>query len=1147
MRSLPYKKVLVANRGEIAIRIFRSCTELGLKTVAIYSYEDRFSLHRYKADEAYQVGAKGSPVQSYLDTKAILEIARQSEAEAIHPGYGFLSEREDFAKAVEDAGLIFVGPSTETLRVAGSKIACIELANKLGIPTLQSSSLLKDFKDARQYADKIGYPVMLKSSAGGGGRGMRRIFKATELEDAFRSAQAEAVSAFGCGDMFIEKLVESPKHIEVQLFGDGQGEVSHLFERDCSIQRRSQKLIEFAPAVALDQKIKSEIHSAALKIAKAFKLKAAATAEFLVGKDNQFYFIEVNPRIQVEHTVTEEITGIDIVQSQLLVAGGYNLEQLKLTQENIQQVGTAIQCRITTEDPTKDFLPSYGKLLAYRSASGFGIRLDAGSAFTGAEITPYYDSMLVKVTARGANLEDAAARMKRAIREFRIRGVSTNIAFLENVLSNPAFLSGSARTSFLEDHSEVLVIAPRKDRANKLLRFIGDVIVNGHELMPVLPRPKTVRIPQVEALFKDYADLKIEKGWRDVFLEQGKDKFLEKVRNENKLLITDTTFRDAHQSLFATRMRSVDILKIAPYLSRIAPQLFSLEMWGGATFDVMLRFLREDPWARLEQLREIVPNILFQVLLRGANGVGYKTYPKNVIDGFVKQAYKSGIDIFRIFDSLNNIDRMNSSIDAVRNAGGIAEVCICYTGNLLETKNNKYNLDYYLNLSRQAVNAGADIIAIKDMAGLLRPFAAEVLVSALKKEFSVPVHLHTHDTAGVQTATYLQASAAGVDIVDCAFSSMSGCTSQPTLEGLVAALEGTVRDTGLDLKPLTKFSSYWENVREYYQPFESDLKSSTAEVYFNEIPGGQYSNFRPQAQSLGVGDRWEELKKAYAEVNELLGNIVKVTPSSKAIGDFAIFMVVNGLTKQDVIDRADTLDFPASVIEFFKGDLGVPQGGFPEELRKKVLRGETAYSTKLDQRLPDADMAEAEAKATELLGFKANQKDALSYLLYPVVFKEYSIGFRDFGDVSNLPTMTFFYGLEEGEEIEVDLEKGKKLFISLEAVSEPNDEGDRTVFFELNGQPRNIQIKDNKVSLSKVKQLKAENSNPAHVGAALTGMVVSLDVKVGSLVKVDQPLFSIEAMKMQSIVRSTREGKISKIHVQVGSRVLTGDLVMEIN
>ncbi len=1146
-------KLLVCNRGEIAIRIFRACTELGIKTVALYTHEDRFSLHRYKADEAYQIGAAGSPVRSYLDIDAIVAIAKSCGADAVHPGYGFLSERIELREAVVKAGLLFVGPDSKTLDIAGDKVKTLALARSLKVPTVPGSGKLASVEDAAAFAKSAGYPVIIKASYGGGGRGMRVVRAAKDLSNAFSTASNEAGSAFGRSEVYLEKYIERPKHIEVQLLGDGKGGIVHLFERDCSLQRRHQKVIEVAPATTLAPKTKAKLYEYALKLGKALKLKAAATAEFLVDDKGGIYFIEINPRIQVEHTVTEEITGVDLIQSQIKITEGASLTTLRLTQKDITSHGVAIQCRVTTEDPADNFKPDCGKLVAYRSASGFGIRLDAGSAFTGAVISPYYDSLLVKVTARGRSIDDASRKLRRCLHEFRIRGVKTNLQFLDILLSNPHFLNGTTRTTFIEENPKLFDFVPRRDRANKLLKFVAEVTVNGHELMPALARPScspTVSVPSVPLEFGKNPP----KGWRDILKKKGVKDFTKAVRAEKSLLITDTTFRDAHQSLVATRLRTKDMLEVARSLSFLGSNLFSLEMWGGATFDVCLRFLREDPWERLALLREAIPNIPFQMLIRGANVVGYKNYPDNVVKEFIKESAHTGIDIFRIFDCFNNISQMRPAIDAVKASGGIAEACLCYTGDVTSEesaresgKDSKFDLRYYTTLAKNLVKAGADIIAIKDMAGLLRPPAATLLIKALREEVDVPLHLHTHDTAGGQIATYLNAAAADVDVVDCAFSSMSGVTSQPCLEGLVAALENTPRDTKLSLSSLTQFGEYWETVRSWYAPFESDLKASTGEVYLTEIPGGQYSNFRPQAASMNLGDRWGEVKKAYIEVNKLLGGVVKVTPSSKVIGDFALFMVANNLTIDDVVNRAEELNFPASVIELFQGQLGIPYGGLPESLRSRILRGAPVKKDATGSKLPSADFKDAIERASECLGgLPATKRDALSYLLYPHVFKEYGQSVQSFGDPSILPTLTYLYGLKENEEIAVDIEAGKRLYISLSTISEPGEHGERTVFFELNGQTRTMVVRDRKIAPKTSGAEKAVAGNDKQVGAPLAGALVTMAVKPGQTVEKGTHLCTIEAMKMQTIITAQCPGKVERIIAKVGSRVDIQDLLIEL-
>ena len=1153
-----FKKILVCNRGEIAIRVFRACTELDIKTVAVYSHEDRFSLHRYKADEAYQSGEKGAPLQAYLDIDRILAIAEDIGVDAIHPGYGFLSERSDLRLKAEEKGIAFIGPSVDTLEVAGDKIKTRKLAAECGVPVIPGSVACSTIEEAEKEAEKVGFPVMLKSSYGGGGRGMRVVHTERELADAFEICRGEAIASFGKGELFVEKYISRPKHLEVQLLGDGTGNVVHLFERDCSVQRRHQKVIEYAPAIALNDEQREQLYDYSIKLGKALKLQAAATVEYLMSESGELYFIEINPRIQVEHTVTEVITGLDIVQSQIKITEGATLEELGLVQDKISYSGIAVQCRITTENPQNNFAPDYGKLLAYRSASGFGVRLDAGSAFTGAEITPFYDSMLVKVTAHGQNMDQTTRRMKRALSEFRVRGVSTNIAFLYNLLSHEDFLSGESRTSFLDENPEVFKTPQRKDRANKLLNFLSEVVVNDHPMMPECKRPDvTLRHSDSKELERILPEGVTKndmppRGWRDELLELGKKDFVEKVKSHQGLLITDTTFRDAHQSLFATRVRTQEMLKIAPYIARAADKLFSLEMWGGATFDVMLRFLGEDPWRRLELLRKAVPNILFQMLIRGDNVVGYQSYPENVVKTFIREASIAGIDIFRIFDALNDLDRMRTAIAAVGETKSLAEVCICFTGDLLSEEKAKgagekvtYDLDYYIGLALELEKEGADIIAIKDMAGLLRPYSAKVLVEALKKSVNLPIHFHTHDTSGVQTASYLMASQAGVDIVDCAFAAMSGTTSQPTLEGIVAALQNTERDTGLNLEKLTQISSYWERVRTYYIPFESDLKATTAEVYDHEIPGGQYSNLRRQAESIGVMDNWEELKRAYADVNELFGGIVKVTPSSKVVGDLAIFMVLNDLSITEVKERAREIDFPSSVIGFLKGNIGVPHFGFPEPFRTEALRAEVGEIVSAPA-LPDADIEEAMRTASELLEAPARIQDAISYLLYPAVFKDYAERKKQYGDLLNIPTPAFLYGPADGEEIAVDIEEGKRLYLSIIAVSEPAENGMRTVFFELNGQPRNIQVRDLSIVASVVEREKADPANPSHIASPLSGVLNALDVQRGQAVSAGDALFTLEAMKMQTVVRATRDGKVVRIILEPGDKLDVGDLVLEL-
>lgn len=1155
MKKSKINKILVANRGEIAIRVFRAATELGLKTASIFAYEDRFSLHRYKADESYLLHKKGSPVASYLDIERIIDIAKASDSDAIHPGYGFLSEREDFLEACNKASINFIGPSAETLDIAGNKVKTRALAKKLKIPLISGSKAIKSIKEAKEFAKKESFPLIFKASYGGGGRGMRVVNDLSELESAHKAAKSEAKTAFGKDEVFLEKYLDRPKHIEVQLLGDGSGKSIHLFERDCSIQRRHQKIIEIAPAFSLKKGTREKLYDYALRLANSLQLKSAATAEFLLDKDQNPYFIEINPRIQVEHTVTEELTGVDIVQSQIKIASGLSLKDLNLSQDNISQRGLAIQCRVTTEDPSENFQPNYGKLVTYRSASGHGIRLDAGSAFTGSEILPFWDSLLVKITASGKDLEQTSNRLLRALAEFRIRGPKTNIPFISNILKNPNFLSGDFHTKFIEDNPELFELPQRLNRANRLLQFIAETTVNGHKLMPGISRDgisdtEIQKINEVQENFS-ISNTKVlpKTGWRTILLEKGKKSFLEKIKKSKELLITDTTFRDAHQSLLATRFRTRDLLNISDSVAKNASELFSLEMWGGATFDVSFRFLKEDPWERLELLREKIPHIPFQMLLRGSNAVGYTHYPKNVITEFTKLAHEKGIDIFRIFDCLNLLSNMQLSIDTVKEAGGIAEVCICYTGDLLEEekdkKNGKFNLDYYKKLSEQIQASGADILAIKDMAGLLKPGSAKLLIKELSKIIDIPIHLHSHDTAGGQIATYLAASDSGASIVDCAFSSMSGVTSQPSLEALISMLENQPRQSSLKLPNLKEISSYWNTIRPIYKSFESDLKTSTAEVYINEIPGGQYSNLKPQAESLGLGDRVEEIKQAYYEVDKMLGRIIKVTPSSKVVGDLALFMVSNNISSSELIEKAPSLDLPQSVISFFNGELGEPYGGFPKELKKAVLKNKNLKAKK--KALPAADFKAANKEVGTFSDFSTKDTDTISYLLYPKVFKDYKDSFNSFGNLSILPSLNFFYGMKEGEEISVELEPGKLLYIKLLTITDTDEDGEKTVYFELNGQARAIKVFDNKSNIKKEVNIKADLNNPLEISAPLSGIIINIKVKKGAQVKAGDELFTLEAMKMQSLVRANVKGKVGEILLKEGQQVSGGDLVLKLS
>lgn len=1139
-------KILVANRGEIAIRIFRACTELGIKTVSIFAFEDRFSLHRYKADESFQVGKNDSAVAAYLNIEDIVRVAKEAGCDAIHPGYGFLSERQEFAEAIRAAGMEFIGPSSETLRVAGDKVLSRELAEELDIPVIPGTSDIENLADAEKKAETIGYPIIIKSAFGGGGRGMRVVREASELRGELSEASKEAGLAFGKDDVFIEKYLENPRHIEVQLIGDGSGKVSHLYDRDCSIQRRHQKVVELAPADHLDPKLREQLFSYAVSLGEKLKLKSVSTAEFLVSNSGEIYFIEINPRIQVEHTVTEEVTGIDIVQSQILLASNNSLDDLNLSQEAIKTSGAAVQCRITTEDPENNFQADYGQLVTYRSASGHGIRLDAGSAYTGAEVLPYYDSMLVKLTAHGRDIRAASAKLARALLEFRVRGVKTNIPFLQNIVADKDFLELNLNTGFIGAKPELFDFPVRRNRANKILSFLADVSVNGHELMPALKeRPRPEYKGPVET---PLANGDIPPGWRDILTKEGKEVFLEKLKEEKPLLLTDTTLRDAHQSLLATRVRTYDMLQIAPAIARSSAKLFSLEMWGGATFDVAWRFLQESPWDRLAQLREEIPNIPFQMLLRGTNAVGYSSYPDNVITEFIKESHSQGIDIFRIFDCLNSLEKMRLSIDTVAKEGGVAEVCICYTSDLLQEdakgKTGKFNSEYYSSLAKSISDAGADIIAIKDMAGLLRAPSATRLIDLIRDVCDLPIHLHSHDTAGGQLATYLSASQQGVDIVDTALSALSGVTSQPSLEGLVAMLEGDERETGIELEKQVELSSYWDKTRKYYSCFESDLKTSTSEVYQNEIPGGQYSNLRPQAESLGLGSKLDLVKQSYEQVNDLFGGIVKVTPSSKVVGDLAMYMVANELSIEDIKNQASSLTFPDSVVGFLKGDLGIPFGGFPEKFRNDVL-GENFKEAEVDA-LPAADFEAAKSELKDIGVSAPSKSDILSYLLYPRVLKTWFEKNIEFGDVSKIPSPAFFQGVVEGEEIAVELEAGKIIYIKLLAIGECDEHGERAVFFELNGMARTIKIQDQASGIEVEVFEKADKDNPNHVGAPLAGALIEIAVKPGDSVKAGDSLFTLEAMKMQTQVTATKDGEVSEVLRRTGDKLSGGDLVLTV-
>lgn len=1143
------KKLLIANRGEIAIRVFRAATELNISTVAIYTFEDRYSLHRYKADEAYQVGADNDPLKPYLNIDEIIAIAKDCGADAIHPGYGFLSENAVFARKCAEHGIIFVGPSPEAMAALGDKVIAKEVAQNAGIPLIESNiEPLVNEAAALKEATRIGYPLMLKAAAGGGGRGMRVVRDNEQLKRSFHEARSEAKNAFGDDTVFLEKFVENPKHIEVQIAGDRHRNIVHLYERDCSVQRRFQKVVEVAPSLGLKQETKDKLYGYALKIAQAVNYNNLGTVEFLVDADEHIYFIEVNPRIQVEHTVTEMITGIDLIKTQLYIAQGYKLSDAEIglgNQNAIPKNGFAIQCRITTEDPTNDFKPDYGTLLTYRNATGFGVRLDEGSTYPGMKISPFFDSMLVKVSTWGNTQPDAAQKMHRALREFRIRGVKNNIPFLENLITNPDFIAGKATVNFIQEHRELFALPARQDRGTKVLEFLADVIVNGNSDIKVKHDGRVFEKPVVPEF--DYL-APYPKGSKDLLTELGPDKFSEWLKNEKKIHYTDTTFRDAHQSLLATRMRTYDMLKVAKSFAMNHPHTFSMEVWGGATFDVCVRFLKEDPWKRLEALRKAIPNILLQMLIRGCNGVGYGAYPDNLIEKFVEQSWEKGVDIFRIFDSLNWMPNVTPVIEMVRKrTAGLAEAALCYTGDIMDPKRTKYTLDYYLRIAKDLENAGAHILAIKDMSGLLKPYAAKELITALKDTVKLPIHLHTHDTSSLQPATYLMAIDAGVNVVDCALGSLSGLTSQPNFNAVVEMMKFHNRENVYDIKSLNKYSDYWGAVREYYYPFESGLKASAADVFEHEIPGGQYSNLKPQAVALGLGDKFDAIKDMYATVNEMFGDIVKVTPSSKVVGDMAQFMVANDLSPQDVMEKGEGISFPESVQQFFMGDIGQPEGGFPKELQRIVLKDKQPFTDRPNKHIPQVDFDKELEAFREKNGNDLQLTDFLTYKFYPKVFEEGLAFWRKYGDVSVVPTPIFYYGMKMGQDITIEIAKGKTLLIRLLSVGPVDDHGKRTVFFKLNGQTRNIEVQDRSQKVEKQENKKTEAGNANHIGAPLQGMLSKLLVDKGDKIKKNQPLFVIEAMKMETVVTAPGDGEIKHIQLLPGTLVNTQDLVVELN
>ena len=1146
------KKLLVANRSEIAIRVFRAANELGIKTVAIWAEEDKYSLHRFKADESYQVGRGPhlerdlGPIESYLSIDEVIRVAKLSGADAVHPGYGLLSESPEFAEACAQNGILFIGPSPETMRRLGNKVAARNLAVEVGVPVVPATRPLpEDMDEVARMAGEIGFPLMLKASWGGGGRGMRVIRGAEDLEREVTEAKREARAAFGKDEVYLEKLVERARHVEVQVLGDQHGNVAHLFERDCSIQRRNQKVVERAPAPYLDDAKREELCNYALKIASATSYVGAGTVEFLMDADTgAFYFIEVNPRIQVEHTVTEEVTGIDIVKAQIRLLEGEKIGDPRSgvpLQAGIRLNGHALQCRITTEDPEQNFIPDYGRITAYRGATGFGIRLDGGTAYSGAVITRFYDPLLEKVTAWAPTAEEAIARMDRALREFRIRGVATNLTFLEAIIGHPEFRKATYTTRFIDSTPELFAQVKRRDRATKLLNYLADVTVNGHPETRDRQRPKAEaappRVPPIEAPVAD--------GTKQLLDRLGPEGFAKWMRAETRLLVTDTTMRDGHQSLLATRMRTYDIAGIANIYARALPGLLSLECWGGATFDVSMRFLMEDPWERLALIREGAPNLLLQMLLRGANGVGYTNYPDNVVRYFVKQAARGGIDLFRVFDCLNWVENMRVAMDAVLEEGKLCEAAICYTGDILDPNRPKYNLEYYVKLVKELEAAGAHIIAIKDMAGLLKPAAARVLFTALREETDLPIHFHTHDTSGISAATVLAAAESGVDAVDAAMDALSGNTSQPCLGSIVEALKGDARDTGLDTEWVRRISFYWEAVRNQYAAFESDLKGPASEVYLHEMPGGQFTNLKEQARALGLETRWHEVARAYHDVNMMFGDIVKVTPSSKVVGDMALMMVSQDLSIAEVEDPKKDIAFPESVVSMLRGDLGQPPGGWPEALQKKVLKGEKPITVRPGSLLPPADLEADRKKLEEKLGREVSDFEFASWLMYPKVFLDFAAATATYGPVSALPTPVYFYGMEQQDEIFVDIERGKTLVIRCLAAGELDDKGMVTIFFELNGQPRRVKVPDRLRGASAlVVRRKAETGNSAHIGAPMPGVVSSVAVTAGQAVKAGDVLLSIEAMKMETALHAERDGTVAEVLVKAGDQIDAKDLLL---
>ncbi|MBT2830096.1 pyruvate carboxylase [Staphylococcus coagulans] len=1140
-------KLLVANRGEIAIRIFRAATELGIQTVAIYSKEDMSSLHRYKADESYLVGEDLGPSESYLNIERIIKVAKDADVDAIHPGYGFLSENMHFAKRCAEEDIIFIGPHLEHLDMFGDKVKARETAIKAELPVIPGTDgPVDNFERAKAFAEEAGFPLMIKATSGGGGKGMRIVKEASELQEAFTRAKSEAEKSFGNSEVYIEKFIDNPKHIEVQIIGDEAGNIIHLYERDCSVQRRHQKVVEVAPSVSLSTSLRMRICDAAVDLMKKIKYVNAGTVEFLVSGDD-FYFIEVNPRVQVEHTITEMITGVDIVKTQILIADGESLHDEAIAmprQDEIHTLGYAIQCRITTEDPTQDFMPDTGRIVAYRSSGGFGVRLDAGDAFQGAEISPYYDSLLVKVSTHAISYKEAREKMERSLQEMRIRGVKTNIPFLRNVINHAQFASGDYTTKFLEASPELFVIQPSRDRGTKTLEYIGNVTINGFPNVEKRPKPNFEHPDIPTSDTKAIAQLR---GTKQLLDEKGPQAVADWVKAQDEVLLTDTTFRDAHQSLLATRVRTHDLLKIAPETANVMKDNFSLEMWGGATFDVAYNFLKENPWERLDKLRKAIPNVLFQMLLRASNAVGYKNYPDNVIQKFVDESAAAGIDVFRIFDSLNWVEQMKIANEAVQKAGKISEGTICYTGDILNPeRSNVYTLDYYVKMAQTLEREGFHMLAIKDMAGLLKPRAAYELIGELKATVNLPIHLHTHDTSGNGILTYKQAIDAGVDIIDTAVAAMSGLTSQPSSNSIYYAMSGFERKIRMDIEGHETLSHYWDAVRPYYSDFESDMKSPHTEIYQHEMPGGQYSNLRQQAKSLGLGERFSEVKDMYRRVNFLFGDIVKVTPSSKVVGDMALYMVQNELNEKDVVSQGHKLDFPESVVSFFKGEIGQPVNGFNKDLQRVILKGQAPLTERPGEYLEPIDFDALREELQEKQQEKVTEQDLISYALYPKVYEQYVKTYEQFGNVAILDTPTFFFGMRDNEKIEIEIDKGKILIIQLKTITNPDENGVRTVFFDMNGQARRIQVKDENIQASHLAKPKADKTDSSHIGAQMPGTIIEVKVAEGEQVEAGQSLIISEAMKMETTIQAPFKGTIKKVHVSANDSIESQDLLIEI-